>query len=146
MQDLSASIFHNEDWPKEIGDGELSEQNGLKNSIAMSLFSDQRVEDIPSYEPSRRGYWGDSLDPKAKPLGSRLWCLAKSALNEESLEDAIQYSYEALSWLLDDNLITDLNIDGKLSKGKILLSIEVTTQKKAYRFAIDPSGGLNGIF
>jgi phage gp46-like protein len=145
MQDLSASIFHNEEWPQRENQ-ELSEDNWLKNGIAMSLFSDQRIEDIPSYEPSKRGYWGDSLDSQAKPLGSRLWCLAKSRLNEESLEDAIQYSYEALSWLLDGNFITDLNIDGKLSKGKILLFIEVTTQKKAYRFSIDPSGGFNGIF
>jgi len=142
MQDLTALLFYHDIWLKE----ELSEENWIKNAIAMSLFSDQRVEEIPAYEVSHRGYWADSLDPQAQPLGSRLWTLANQPLNEESLEDAIQYSYESLSWLLDEDVITELKTDGELSKGTILLFIGVVTKKKNYNFSINLNRGIDGIF
>lgn len=137
MQDLSASLFQNEVWP---ADEELTEENWLKNAIAISLFSDQRIGEVSSHESSHRGYWADSFDPKDHPLGSRLWTLGSQAVGEEQLEDAIQFGYESLSWLLDE-YVSDLNVEGELLRGQIRLSIEISLSYKKYKLLVDPVKG-----
>ncbi len=134
MQDLHFSILNSSDWP------ETELVSYLPNAVLMSLFLDQRVDQLPKNEPSRRGYWADSLGVQSH-LGSKLWTLSNQPLNDETLDTAIQYAYEALSWMLLDQEVTDIHVDGEIKRGTLILTIELTTVKGLFRYDFDLAKG-----
>ena len=86
----------------------LSEQ-GLHTAVLLSLFTDRRAEPgdvLPTAEQDRRGWWADDVDK----IGSRLWLLARSKKTPDVLSRAEGYTREALQWLLDDSVLTKIDV------------------------------------
>lgn len=93
------------DWQE--GSGMLSTGNELQTVILISLFTDRLARSDDNYEDSdRRGWWGDSNDDKQ--LGSRLWLLRREKLTTNVAMKAETYALEALSWLKDDGVVSDV--------------------------------------
>lgn len=159
MKDLDASLLQKMKEPFLSDPFKLSEESFFKNLVNISLFTDHSRGDLfqaldqghSHGQPQRQSevqsktntgdsldsiYWADSL---SQPLGSKLWKLSRSSLGEESLEDAIQYTQEALAWMLDEGLVLKIEVDAKLlSAGKLILCIALTTPEKTHHFSLNP--------
>ena len=85
---------------------------GFQTAVFISLFTDARAEDddnIPDRSNDRRGFWGDAIEDE--PLGSRLWLLSRSKINSDTIALIEKYSLEALQWMIDDGIVTLININ-----------------------------------
>lgn len=84
---------------------DLVTDDSLDTALLISLFTDR-------YDPTidKGGWWGDGYSDAEQVFGSRLWTLALHKVNTQTLRDAESYSKEALQWLLDDGLLTHLNV------------------------------------
>lgn len=91
-------------------DGEdLLADDSLTNTVIISLFTDRAVNDDElSADQKNAGWWGDSFSDE--PWGSRLWLLAREKSLQSVVDDAEDYAYEALQWLIDDHYLDSVVI------------------------------------
>jgi phage gp46-like protein len=109
-------------WDNTVGTADLSlidldlaSDRGLETAVALSLFTDRRAQpdDVPpSGDPQdRRGWWADQFaDIDGDLIGSRLWLLDRSKLTNETVLRATQYVKEGLQWMLDDDVISGVDV------------------------------------
>ena len=111
-------------WDTDLIEGDLiwdsndlQLDQGLATSVLVSLFTDKRAsedDDLPDpVSNDRRGFWGDQVSPDVtgEQLGSKLWLLERSKSWEETEGLAEQYVLEALQWMLDDGIVSVIDID-----------------------------------
>ena len=88
-----------------ITNGDLSYGNDLYTSVIISLFTNRRNDD-PTLKPNsyRGGWWGDGYSSQL--IGSKLYLLyrAKKINDQQILNQAINYSDEALAWLIANGI------------------------------------------
>ena len=105
-------------WSRDLGRGDwslaganLQSGNDLETAILISIFSDREAnldDVIPDGTNDPRGWIGDAgQDYK---IGSRLWLLARSKQDAETLRNANDYIAEALQWLIDDGAVGRFDI------------------------------------
>lgn len=86
----------------------------LETAVLISLFTDRRAAEgdvLPDAERDRRGWWADAVPlVEGDQIGSRLWLLARAKRTPDTLERAREYAAEALRWLLDDAVATDVTV------------------------------------
>lgn len=84
----------------------------LARAVMISLFSWRRAQDGDVGNGDKKyGWWGDNYaDVVNDKIGSRLWLLARSKLTLETLSRAREYAIEALQWLLDDGVASDVSV------------------------------------
>lgn len=119
--------------------GSISSGTDLRTSIILSLFCDRRAADddtLPDVSGSRRGWWGDALQPRA--IGSRLWLLAREKQLGEVVNRAREYARESVAWLLEDGIVDDLEVDAEIvAFGVLGFSVRVFkpfSKPETYRF------------
>lgn len=94
------------DWRADLG--ALETGNDLQTAIIISLFTDRLARRDDTYDGSdRRGWWGDS--DADMQLGSRLWLLRREKLTTNVAIRAEEYAKEALDWLKDDGVVSDIS-------------------------------------
>lgn len=102
----------------------LATDDGLETAVILSLFTDARAfadDVLPLGQTDRRGWWADSLAPKAGDrFGSRLWLLRASKQLQESLNEAKQYSEEALAWLVEDGVARQVEVETFILRDEIM--------------------------
>lgn len=91
---------------------DLATDSSLDTAIVISLFTDRYDR-----QSQQGGWWGDNYVDSPNTLGSRLWLLNKSKIDVQTLRNAENYAREALQWLLDDKLLTDLTINCQWGRG-----------------------------
>lgn len=114
--------------PKESGlidfalkdSGALDVERSLESVVLISLFTDRRAkedDEIPDSREGqhaitvdRRGWAGDYLSEDGDRIGSRLWLLQREKQTEETRQRAIEYAREALTHLITDNIISEINV------------------------------------
>jgi phage gp46-like protein len=100
-----------------VFDGQdLSLDDGLNTALLISLFSDRRAEpgdELPDPTSSRRGWWGDSLGADDDRIGSRLWLLNRRKQTQETRQLFIEFTKEALQWLIDDGVASKVDIEAQ---------------------------------
>lgn len=105
--------------------GDLLADDGLRTAVALSLLSDRRAradDTLPDGTTDRRGWWADALaDRQGDQFGSRLWLLSREKDLEEVRRRAEGYAREALQWLLDDRVATDIEVEARTVGGDRLL-------------------------
>lgn len=115
--------------------GNLKTEDSLQSAVIISLFTDRRAfpEDVlpdahagkHKITQDRRGWAGDALEDKI--IGSRLWLLSRAKQTEETRRAAIEYAQEALQWLIDDKIATDIGITAEWhGQGRLDLKISIT--------------------
>ncbi len=126
--------------------GSLAIDTGLQTAITLSLLTDRRVDDNEAEaqggNASRRGWWGDALNPR--PIGSRLWLLDRSKLTTSVLATAVEYAREALNWLVEDSLVKSLEVTaeafqpaGAGNKEILALSVHVVRDDRAQTYNVN---------
>lgn len=108
----------------DVLDGsDLDGTNELVTAVAISLFTHRTAEaddilpnaDQSDAQSSRRGWWADyqaaELYPGATPIGSRLWLLSREKQTEDTRNRAEDYIREALAWMIDVRLATQIDLD-----------------------------------
>ncbi|NVF16005.1 phage GP46 family protein [Vreelandella maris] len=95
-------------------DGDLATDDGLRTAVALSLLCDRRAEPddiIPDGTDNRRGWWADAIaDEDGDRWGSRLWLLGREKELPEVRRRAEAYAREALDWLLEDGVATEIDV------------------------------------
>ena len=105
----------------------------LMGSIVISLFTDARATDeefadVSDREPSKRGYWADQLEGTIS--GSKLWLLNRKPRDNETIEKAKVYAFEALEWMVKDGLVKQIDINVSWNDDDLLIELALDTGKK----------------
>ena len=98
-----------------LAGGALVGDDGLETAIILSLFCDARAKPddvLPVAGGDRRGWWGDVFGGAGNDdaIGSRLWLLSREKITGQVLVRARGYAQEALQWLIDDRIVTSLDV------------------------------------
>lgn len=106
-------------WDNQVAAGTLPFNGGFKaddgigTCVLISLFTDRRAgadDGLPVAE--RRGWVGDVLaDVEGDRIGSRLWLLRREVQSEETRLRAEEYAREALAWMIEDGVVTAMEIE-----------------------------------
>lgn len=102
-----------------MNDHDLADGHDLKTAVLVSLFTDRRAEDddrLPEDGVSKRGWWADAFNAvgNGRRIGSRLWLLQREKQLNEVVNRAREYCKEALQWLVDDGVASDVVIDAEV--------------------------------
>ena len=91
----------------------FAHDDGLGTAALISLFTDRRASaDEVAAPAERRGWVGDALaEVESDRIGSRLWLLKREKQTEETRQRAEEYAREALAWVVDDGLVTDIEVE-----------------------------------
>jgi len=122
---------------------DLALDAGLESAIKVSLFLDRRAalgDPLPGGHTDRRGFWGDQLIGSVPEFhGSRLWLLAREKAEPAVLARAADYAREALQWLIDDRVASDVTVTAAFDRpGWLALVVTVlrpASTPVSYRFA-----------
>ena len=96
----------NEIWP----DAPATTSVDLEQLVLISLFSDARALDddvLPDTfqdPPYKGGWWADAYTDDGDKFGSRLWLLNRASLQDATPASLVEYVYEGLQWMIDDNI------------------------------------------
>jgi len=112
----------------EVSGNDLAVDNGLNTAVYISLFTDARVDDesLLDDKTDKRGYWADVFDDK--PMGSKLWLLAREKNLSAVLDKAKTYCQDALKWLIEDGIAKKITVNTE-SVSENILGIETIIQK-----------------
>ncbi|QYN42216.1 phage GP46 family protein [Gilliamella sp. ESL0443] len=88
-------------------------QNKLYRALIISLFTWRRKNTSDDSEHPY-GWWGDSYPSIANDkIGSRLYLLARSKLNNQTANFAKIYIKEAVQWMINDGLASRIDVSVK---------------------------------
>ena len=88
-----------------------SQLDPLTRAVVISLFTHRRADpddnaDVPM------GWWGDTWPIVANDrYGSKLWLLQRSKLTNALVNTVCSYLRESLQWMLDDGVVSRIDID-----------------------------------
>ena len=88
-----------------------SQLDPLTRAVVISLFTHRRADpddnaDVP------KGWWGDTWPMVANDrYGSKLWLLQRSKLTNALVNTVRTYIRESLQWMLDDGVVSRIDID-----------------------------------
>lgn len=113
---------------------DIAAEAGLATAVELSLFTDRRAQDDdkPPSGDARdvRGWWGDQFAEIEGDLsGSRLWLLDRSKLTNETALLAKQFCVEALDWLVEDSVVSAVDVSASIQIAYQALLIGVTLQR-----------------
>lgn len=129
------------DWP--IVNNDFETDSDIESSILVSLFTWRVAESSWvgfNGDNNRYGWWGDAF--RTWPIGSRLWQLQRLKKADIDLKRATDLCYEALKWMTDNNIVTNLVVNCTWDKiNTSRMNIVITCNKpnisalKAYNFS-----------
>ena len=96
------------DWQR--AGGSLASGNDIVTSVLISLFTDRvatpddTVPDATRRLRDPRGWWAD------ESIGSRLWLIDRAKRTQATLQRAQAYIVEALQWLVDDGVVSRIEV------------------------------------
>ena len=121
--------------------------DSLSRAVVISLFTWQRASQSDEVDNDQRmGWWGDTFaENKGDKIGSKLWLLLRQKITEETLNRAQEYAYDALKWLIDDGICSDITVDVERDEddpNRINLDVQLTTSTSNLTYKIKDA--LNG--
>lgn len=116
----------------QVSGPSLAEDDGLQTAVVLSLFTDRVAAAGETAPTSWRGWWGDAYpEVEGDKIGSRLWELAREKHLPSVLGRAELYAREALQWLVDDGIASDIDVSAELQGTEVLgLSISIKRSTK----------------
>ncbi|OBU85879.1 phage GP46 family protein [Chromobacterium subtsugae] len=131
------------DWV--LAGSELLAGNDLQSAILLSLGTDREAgpdDVIPDGSGDPRGW---CLDDTARPIGSRLWLLARAKQTRETANRARDYIAEALQWLIDDGVVAKFDITTQWVAPSTLGAQVVSYSTAGARSAVQFKWAWNGV-
>jgi len=117
-------------WDISFEEGDIKPTCGLDTAVYLSLLTDSRATDSQVYDPKlRRGWLGNVATPVVgRDLGGKLWLLEQSRLDQDALNNAVDYANKSLSWLVEDNVCVKILVSGKIvPRSGIELDVQITS-------------------
>lgn len=107
-------------------DGDFELLNNFDTAIQMSLLTDKRAEASEVPQPELRGgWWGNLLnDVQDYQIGSKLWLLYQARKTTDNLNNAIDFVKECFDWMVEDNYISRVDVDGAITEEGFRLEID----------------------
>ena len=110
----------------DFENGDLKTTFDLKTAILMSIFCEKRAEQVQQFD-GKRGHFANQFNlVDGYEVGSLYWLYTEqnkvSEDNKDDLQDTIT---EGLQWLIDDNLLTE--IDCNINIVNNAYTINITT-------------------
>jgi phage gp46-like protein len=137
------------DVAERLSVGGLRARAPIETAMALLLTTDARArpeDDLPDFVTDRRGWWGDKVDVDETigegDLGSRLWTLQWSPLDDDTLARAKALAREALQPLVTQRVVQRITVEGEAlpAEGRIDLMVSaygaVGSRPIARRFAV----------
>lgn len=107
--------------------GDLLTTNGLESALDISILGEARANESEIIIPqNRRGWWGSAI--LGYEQGSKLWLLSQARKTEENRILSEQYAYQALQWMLDDNIAKEITVNSEFTSEGILIKIKLVAQ------------------
>lgn len=113
----------------------LQSRHALHTSVILCLFTWRRAETydtLPAENSDLKGWWGDGVDLQdyEVPMGSRLWLLFRSVLDDGVARTAKDYVYEALQTLIDQKAVEriDVTTEAQPVKGVLAFTVQLYSQ------------------
>jgi len=130
----------------DTGDFLLTE--GLDTTLDMSILEQRRADASEVVRPElRRGWWGNTLNDLAFEIGSKLWLLSQARKTQSTLNSAEDYAQNALEWMLDDDIIDDVNVIAYFENNTMYIKIDLLKQNNlihtAFYDAFAATGEIN---
>lgn len=115
--------------------------DSLSRAVVISLFTWQRASQSDEVDNDQRmGWWGDTFaENKGDKIGSKLWLLLRQKVTDETLNRAQEYAYDALKWLIDDGICSDITVDVERNEddpNRINLDVKLTTSTSNLTYKI----------
>lgn len=132
-----------------IVDGDLATDTSLETAVLLSLYTDRRALDedvLPDEGSDRRGWWCDAYSDR--PHGSRLWLLSREKELEAVLRRAEDYAREALAWVIQDGIASNVDVEAiHLRRGVLQLIVGIqrssgSVLESRYEYVWSTSNGL----
>jgi len=107
--------------------GDLLTVNSFDTALKMSLFCERRATAAEEGVPElRRGWVGNEANEVAGfEMGSKLWLIMQSRLDQNILNEAVDYTDQCLEWLVDDKLLKSVEVTGTRTRDSITLNIKL---------------------
>lgn len=113
----------------DINDTGMIADDGLETAVLLSLFTDKRcsIEELPTFVEDQRGWWADLIsEVEGDQIGSKLWLLQREKTTVQTRQRFIDYSKEALQWMIDDGIAEEIIVSAEyITKEAIKLTIEI---------------------
>lgn len=119
--------------------------DNLSRAVVISLFTWRRADDSDDYdhELGKQGWWGDSLNKDE--IGSKLWQLLRSKITSETLLRAQEMADDALQWLVEDGICTDVSVSVELdSNDPNRINLSVILEQEHGKTSYEIKDILNG--
>lgn len=115
--------------------------DSLSRAVVISLFTWQRASQSDEMDNDQRmGWWGDTFaENKGDKIGSKLWLLLRQKITEETLNRAQEYAYDALKWLIDDGICSNITVNVERDEddpNRINLDVQLTTSTSNLTYKI----------
>jgi phage gp46-like protein len=110
-----ALAFQNDEISIDVSLNDADRDPSIISAILISLLTDKRAAEydtLPSEDSDRRGWWADAF--QADNIGSKLWLLERSKVTSEVLAKFKHYTKEALDWMIEDGIATDIEVDATI--------------------------------
>lgn len=114
----------------EIENGDFTNEPGLDTALWISLFTDARASATQVTVPQhRRGWLGNiASSVENRELGGLLWLVNQRRLNQDTLNEVVDFARKALQWLTDDGIAINVEVSGAIiPRSGIQLTIVVTS-------------------
>lgn len=115
--------------------------DSLSRAVVISLFTWRRASQSDEMDNDQRmGWWGDTFaENKGDKIGSKLWLLLRQKITEETLNRAQEYAYDALKWLIDDGICSNITVNVERDEddpNRINLDVQLTTSTSNLTYKI----------
>jgi len=99
-----------------IENGDLAGVEGFDTAIWVSLFTDARApESIVKKPEDRRGWLGNLASPvEGRDLGGLLWLTDQRRLNQDALNEVVDYARQSLNWFVEDSIAKSIEVSGEI--------------------------------
>lgn len=136
MTDIAIRKNDDDQFDLAMDGVDLATDEGLSTAIIISLFTDARASalELPDGHTDRRGWWGDISDTDY-PIGSKLWTLSREKSINSVVVRAEEYAFEALRWMTDDGVVSDMTVSASLLRRDTLL-IEVDLERRGENLSL----------
>lgn len=123
MTDLSL-VFTGQETDLSLALDDINTDEGLETAVSISLFTDRRASNddvIPDGTDNKRGCWIDSYpEVEGDLIGSRLWLLFREKTQQGVINRAKAFIAEALQWMMDDGVVSEIQTDARFMEREIL--------------------------
>ncbi len=105
---------------------DLLVDDGLVTAVIITLCSDARADadvDVGNGLLARRGWWAADTSG----WGSLLWLMQREKVTQETVEKARDYARRALQWLVDDGVVSAVDVTAEImDRETIELYVQLT--------------------